>query len=58
VLHGAAVLLRIGAHWDWLITLSAEDYPLVTQDGKKNSPLLPSWILLLKHGNAFFSIIY
>ncbi|PAN37422.1 hypothetical protein PAHAL_7G091700 [Panicum hallii] len=32
VLHGAAVLLRIGAHWDWLVTLSAEDYPLVTQD--------------------------
>ncbi|RLM73716.1 beta-glucuronosyltransferase GlcAT14A-like [Panicum miliaceum] len=35
VLHGAAVLLRIGAHWDWLVTLSAEDYPLVTQDGEK-----------------------
>ncbi|XP_062184329.1 beta-glucuronosyltransferase GlcAT14A-like [Phragmites australis] len=32
VLHGAAVLLRAGAHWDWLVTLSAEDYPLVTQD--------------------------
>lgn len=32
VLHGAAVLLRRGPHWDWLVTLSAEDYPLVTQD--------------------------
>ncbi|KAL6851465.1 hypothetical protein ACP4OV_020398 [Aristida adscensionis] len=32
VLHGAAVLLRVGAHWDWLVTLSASDYPLVTQD--------------------------
>uniref|UniRef100_A0ACD5UX03 Uncharacterized protein n=1 Tax=Avena sativa TaxID=4498 RepID=A0ACD5UX03_AVESA len=30
-LHGAAVLLRIGADWDWLITLSSWDYPLVTQ---------------------------
>lgn len=36
VLHGAAVLLKMGPHWDWLVTLSAEDYPLVTQDGKKN----------------------
>jgi len=45
VLHGAAVLLRIGAHWDWLVTLSAEDYPLVTQDGKRKNnsrPLLLS----------------
>nr|CAB3486632.1 unnamed protein product [Digitaria exilis] len=32
VLHGAAVLLKMGPHWDWLVTLSAEDYPLVTQD--------------------------
>ncbi|CAL5035144.1 unnamed protein product [Urochloa decumbens] len=32
VLHGAAVLLRRGPRWDWLVTLSAEDYPLVTQD--------------------------
>ncbi|TVU13560.1 hypothetical protein EJB05_40620 [Eragrostis curvula] len=31
-LHGAAVLLKVGAHWDWLVTLSAADYPLVTQD--------------------------
>lgn len=32
VLHGAAVLLRICQDWDWFITLSASDYPLVTQD--------------------------
>ncbi|OEL23650.1 Beta-glucuronosyltransferase GlcAT14A [Dichanthelium oligosanthes] len=32
VLRGAAVLLRVGADWDWLVTLSAADYPLVTQD--------------------------
>ncbi|KAK3165588.1 hypothetical protein QOZ80_1AG0035080 [Eleusine coracana subsp. coracana] len=33
VLRGAAVLMRVaGQGWDWLITLGAEDYPLVTQD--------------------------
>ncbi|XP_048557139.1 beta-glucuronosyltransferase GlcAT14A-like [Triticum urartu] len=31
-LHGAAMLLRIGADWDWFVTLSSWDYPLVTQD--------------------------
>ncbi|RWW51202.1 hypothetical protein BHE74_00042480 [Ensete ventricosum] len=38
-LHGAAVLLRLNADWDWFISLSASDYPLVTQDG---SP----WVIL------------
>lgn len=33
-LHGAAVLLRLNADWDWFITLSASDYPIVSQDGK------------------------
>jgi hypothetical protein len=33
VLRGASVLVRIGADWDWLVTLQATDYPLVTQDG-------------------------
>ncbi|CAL4947193.1 unnamed protein product [Urochloa decumbens] len=32
VLRGAAVLLRVGQDWDWLVTLGAADYPLVTQD--------------------------
>ncbi|CAO2171626.1 unnamed protein product [Urochloa humidicola] len=32
VLRGAAILLRVGADWDWLVTLGAADYPLVTQD--------------------------
>ncbi|KAF0919148.1 hypothetical protein E2562_028449 [Oryza meyeriana var. granulata] len=32
VLRGAAVLLRIGAEWDWLVMLGASDYPLVTPD--------------------------
>ncbi|XP_020582608.1 beta-glucuronosyltransferase GlcAT14A-like [Phalaenopsis equestris] len=31
-LHGAAVLLKIWDDWDWFITLSASDYPVVTQD--------------------------
>lgn len=31
-LHAAAILLRISTNWDWLITLSALDYPLITQD--------------------------
>ncbi|XP_062186267.1 beta-glucuronosyltransferase GlcAT14A-like [Phragmites australis] len=32
VLRGASILLRVGAEWDWLVTLGAADYPLVTQD--------------------------
>ncbi|PSR91095.1 Beta-glucuronosyltransferase [Actinidia chinensis var. chinensis] len=32
VLHGAAVLLKMDGGWDWFITLSASDYPLLTQD--------------------------
>ncbi|CAL9062314.1 unnamed protein product [Musa banksii] len=31
-LHGAAVLLRLSADWDWFITLSSSDYPIMTQD--------------------------
>ncbi|KAG0463012.1 hypothetical protein HPP92_021488 [Vanilla planifolia] len=31
-LHAAAVLLRLDKGWDWFITLSVDDYPLVTQD--------------------------
>ncbi|GMH16067.1 hypothetical protein Nepgr_017908 [Nepenthes gracilis] len=31
-LHGAALLLRINADWEWFITLSAYDYPIMTQD--------------------------
>lgn len=33
ILHAAAVLLKIDSGWDWFITLSAMDYPLITQDG-------------------------
>ncbi|KAL6007431.1 hypothetical protein ACLOJK_032928 [Asimina triloba] len=35
--HAAAVLLKLDSEWDWFITLSAADYPLVTQDGKEMS---------------------
>ncbi|KAG9447689.1 hypothetical protein H6P81_013817 [Aristolochia fimbriata] len=31
-LHGASLFLRFAPKWDWFINLSAEDYPLVTQD--------------------------
>ena len=33
VLRAAAILLKVDSGWDWFITLSALDYPLVTQDG-------------------------
>lgn len=31
-LHAASVLLRMEGGWDWFVTLSAADYPLLTQD--------------------------
>ncbi|WRX26445.1 Glycosyl transferase [Theobroma cacao] len=31
-LHAAALLLKINTDWDWFITLSASDYPLMSQD--------------------------
>jgi hypothetical protein len=34
VLRGAAILMRVGQEWDWLVTLGAADYPLATQDGE------------------------
>jgi hypothetical protein len=33
-LRAAAALLRLDSEWDWFVTLSAADYPLLTQDGK------------------------
>lgn len=32
MLHGASILLRLSSTWDWFINLSADHYPLVTQD--------------------------
>ncbi|XP_077222813.1 beta-glucuronosyltransferase GlcAT14A-like [Tasmannia lanceolata] len=31
-LHAAAILLKISMDWDWFITLSASDYPIVSQE--------------------------
>ncbi|KAH9306022.1 hypothetical protein KI387_010426, partial [Taxus chinensis] len=31
-LHAGAVLLRLTNSWDWFVTLSAVDYPMITQD--------------------------
>ncbi|KAG6730546.1 hypothetical protein I3843_01G081900 [Carya illinoinensis] len=31
-LHAAALLLKISTDWDWFITLSSSDYPLMSQD--------------------------
>ncbi|KAL8531806.1 hypothetical protein ACS0TY_008416 [Phlomoides rotata] len=32
ILRAVAVLLKVDGGWDWFITLSAMDYPLITQD--------------------------
>ena len=32
-LRAAAIMLKLDAGWNWFITLSARDYPLITQDG-------------------------
>lgn len=39
VLRAAAVLLKLDSGWDWFITLSASDYPLITQDGNAISAI-------------------
>ncbi|KAF8402882.1 hypothetical protein HHK36_010974 [Tetracentron sinense] len=31
-LHAVAILLKLAKEWDWFINLSAEDYPLFSQD--------------------------
>lgn len=33
ILRAAAILLKVDGGWDWFVTLSAMDYPLITQDG-------------------------
>lgn len=33
ILRAAAIFLKMDGDWDWFITLSALDYPLLTQDG-------------------------
>ncbi|WVZ13312.1 hypothetical protein V8G54_017842 [Vigna mungo] len=36
-LRAASVMMKLDAGWDWFVTLSARDYPLVTQDGNANT---------------------
>ncbi|KAM5553471.1 beta-glucuronosyltransferase GlcAT14A [Rosa sericea] len=31
-LHGASILLRLSTNWDWFISLTVDDYPLLKQD--------------------------
>ncbi|ONI14998.1 hypothetical protein PRUPE_3G020200 [Prunus persica] len=45
-LHAAALLLKLSADWDWFITLSASDYPLIPQDD-----LLHAFTLLPRNTN-------
>lgn len=62
-LHAAALLLKISTDWDWFITLSASDYPLMTQDGKYYTPtfffcfLWPVYILLL-HTSIILDLVF
>lgn len=51
-LHAAAILLRVDSGWNWFFTLSALDYPLITQDGM---PLLQFYLLPFVR-NYLFSI--
>ncbi|XP_050104504.1 beta-glucuronosyltransferase GlcAT14C-like [Malus sylvestris] len=45
-LNAAALLLKLSADWDWFITLSASDYPLMNQDD-----LLHAFTLLPRNTN-------
>jgi hypothetical protein len=59
ILRAAAILLRMDAGWTWFVSLSAMDYPLVTQDGMLFFFLLilivgfvPFWIFLVEYGTV------
>lgn len=43
-LHGASLLLHLSPNWDWFIRLTADDYPLVTQDGMFSGNFHLGWI--------------
>lgn len=51
-LRAASVMMKLDAGWNWFVTLSARDYPLVTQDGNANTV-----ISVLDHGFALFIVI-
>ena len=44
-LHAVAILLKEAKDWDWFVNLSASDYPLMSQDGKKHFYYNPTWIM-------------
>ena len=46
------MMMKLDAGWNWFVTLSARDYPLVTQDGNANTV-----ISVLDHGFALFIVI-
>ncbi|KAG6727350.1 hypothetical protein I3842_02G125100 [Carya illinoinensis] len=52
-LHGASILLRLSADWDWFVSLNAADYPLVTQDGTVWLEVLAALCLDLLHILSF-----
>jgi len=47
-LRAASVMMKLDGGWDWFVTLSARDYPLVTQDGNANTVIsvFGSWVCL------------
>lgn len=36
-LRAAAIMMKLDGGWNWFVTLSARDYPLITQDGNANT---------------------
>lgn len=55
-IHGAAILLRVGADWDWFVNLDASEYPLVTQDGRVSSSWSINYFVFAHTKNSFFFI--
>ena len=45
-LRAAAIMMKLDDGWDWFVTLSARDYPLITQDGNANTVIsvFGSWV--------------
>ncbi|KAJ1429218.1 Glycosyl transferase, family 14 [Sesbania bispinosa] len=51
-LHAAALLLKMNPDWDWFITLSASDYPLMTQDDMLHAfTFLPTYLNFIHYTN-------
>ncbi|TKY64667.1 Xylosyltransferase 1 [Spatholobus suberectus] len=51
-LHAAALLLKLNPDWDWFITLSASDYPLMTQDDILYAfTFLPTYVNFIHYSN-------